>query len=99
MSIVDDKCIPNQGRIMKMSIIICPECKKEISDKANICIHCGFPRTNEVVQLANDEALIIGIKEDIARKARIISRRKEHQRIKKLQDTNQKWKSLGYGDY
>lgn len=24
-------------------LIKCPECKKEISDKSNICIHCGFP--------------------------------------------------------
>lgn len=26
-----------------MALIICPECKKEISDKADVCIHCGFP--------------------------------------------------------
>ena len=26
-----------------MAIIECPECKKEISDKANVCVHCGFP--------------------------------------------------------
>ena len=26
-----------------MTLINCPECKKEISDKAEICIHCGFP--------------------------------------------------------
>ena len=26
-----------------MSLINCPECGKEISDKANHCIHCGFP--------------------------------------------------------
>ena len=24
-------------------LIKCPECKKEISDKSNMCIHCGFP--------------------------------------------------------
>lgn len=24
-------------------LIKCPECKKEISDKAKICIHCGYP--------------------------------------------------------
>lgn len=24
-------------------LIICPECNKEISDKAENCIHCGFP--------------------------------------------------------
>lgn len=26
-----------------MALIICPECKKTVSDKAPACIHCGFP--------------------------------------------------------
>ncbi len=26
-----------------MALIKCPECGKEISDKAKACIHCGFP--------------------------------------------------------
>lgn len=26
-----------------MSLIKCPECDKEISDKAKCCIHCGYP--------------------------------------------------------
>ena len=26
-----------------MSLIICSECGKEISDKATACIHCGCP--------------------------------------------------------
>ena len=26
-----------------MALIICPECGKEISDKAPQCIHCGYP--------------------------------------------------------
>ena len=26
-----------------MSLIKCPECGKEISNKANTCIHCGYP--------------------------------------------------------
>lgn len=30
-----------------MSIINCPECEKEVSDKADICIHCGFKQINE----------------------------------------------------
>lgn len=33
-----------------MALINCPECGKEISDKAPACIHCGFPlnlKTNE----------------------------------------------------
>lgn len=26
-----------------MALIKCPECNKEISDKAEVCIHCGYP--------------------------------------------------------
>ena len=29
-----------------MAMINCPECEKEISDKAESCIHCGFPLIN-----------------------------------------------------
>lgn len=32
-----------------MSLIKCPECGKEISDKSSTCIHCGFP-LNELQQ-------------------------------------------------
>jgi DNA helicase IV len=28
-----------------MSLIMCPECKNQISDKAEICPHCGLPHT------------------------------------------------------
>lgn len=28
-----------------MALIKCPECGKEISDKSDNCIHCGFPLT------------------------------------------------------
>ena len=30
-----------------MALIKCPECGKEISDKSEKCIHCGFPLRNE----------------------------------------------------
>ena len=26
-----------------MALIKCPECGKEISDKASICVNCGYP--------------------------------------------------------
>lgn len=26
-----------------MALVQCPECKKEVSDQATICIHCGYP--------------------------------------------------------
>lgn len=33
-----------------MSIIKCPECGKDISDKANFCIHCGYPLRKDIVR-------------------------------------------------
>ena len=30
-----------------MSLISCPECGKEISDKADVCVHCGCPLNND----------------------------------------------------
>ena len=35
-----------------MSLIQCPECKKEISDSAEKCPHCGYQLTAEVVDQA-----------------------------------------------
>lgn len=29
-----------------MALIKCPECSKEVSDKAKTCPHCGYPLTN-----------------------------------------------------
>ncbi len=30
-----------------MALIICKECNKEISNKSNFCIHCGYKFKNE----------------------------------------------------
>lgn len=30
-----------------MALIKCPECGKEVSDKAAACIHCGYPLSNK----------------------------------------------------
>ena len=30
-----------------MALIKCPECGKKVSDKANACIHCGYPLDEE----------------------------------------------------
>jgi hypothetical protein len=35
-----------------MSLIQCPECKKEISNLANLCPHCGIPLITELVDSA-----------------------------------------------
>lgn len=40
-----------------MALIKCPECNKEISNTANICIHCGYKLNSEPqsVQLTHDK--------------------------------------------
>lgn len=49
-----------------MALIKCPECGKEVSDKANSCPHCGYPliKINKEVKRqiekpANDKTVII----------------------------------------
>lgn len=32
-----------------MALIKCPECQKEVSDKAKTCIHCGYPLIEDFV--------------------------------------------------
>ncbi len=40
-----------------MSLINCPECSREVSDKAESCVHCGYPvqikNTNSEVKADN----------------------------------------------
>ncbi len=36
-----------------MSLIICPECKGKVSDKANTCPHCGYPINKNVQKQYN----------------------------------------------
>lgn len=31
-----------------MALIVCPECKKEVSDQAKVCPNCGYTITNPV---------------------------------------------------
>lgn len=38
-----------------MSLIICPECGKEISDRSPQCIHCGFPLNSIDISNTNIE--------------------------------------------
>ena len=42
-----------------MALIKCPECGKEVSDKAPACIHCGFPLNN--IQLSKNENIYYNI--------------------------------------
>lgn len=43
-----------------MSLIKCPECGKEISNKSKQCIYCGFPIDNPNICILN------GIKQDLS---------------------------------
>lgn len=36
-----------------MALIKCPECGKEVSDRAPACIHCGFPFSTDSVKINN----------------------------------------------
>lgn len=38
-----------------MALIKCPECGKEISDKARICVNCGYPISEYVEELKREE--------------------------------------------
>ena len=42
-----------------MALIKCPECDKEVSDKAFACIHCGFPLNN--IQPSKNENIYYNI--------------------------------------
>ena len=55
-----------------MALIKCPECGKEISDKAESCPHCGYPITEnaeaENINILSKENLVIEGKRDAKKK-------------------------------
>lgn len=51
--------------VMTMAIILCPECRKEVSDKANICVHCGFP-LKEYLRKAYSTCTVDGVPRDLS---------------------------------
>lgn len=55
---------------INMSLINCPECNKEISDKAKQCVYCGYPiNSSEIYSLYitgyrdTDTAMLAGLRE------------------------------------
>lgn len=50
-----------------MALIKCPECNKEVSNKANVCIHCGYPlhdfQTETISNLQSKKVAIPSFKE------------------------------------
>ena len=51
-----------KGVSKNMALINCPECGKEISDKSEVCIHCGFPLINTK---CNINGVIYDFKEEL----------------------------------
>lgn len=48
-----------------MALIVCPECGKEVSDKSNVCIHCGYPLINLVNTKCNINGVVYDFKEEL----------------------------------
>lgn len=48
------------GKGKNMSLIKCPECGKDISDKSQICIHCGYPISSNGINRIFKTDIIIG---------------------------------------
>lgn len=38
-----------------MSLIVCPECKENVSDKSQLCVKCGFPIAQHLQEQAAKE--------------------------------------------
>ena len=39
-----------------MALIKCPECNKEVSDKSEICVHCGYPISKWIKEENSDSS-------------------------------------------
>ena len=39
-----------------MALIVCPECGKEVSDRASVCVHCGYPLASQECQLFSEDS-------------------------------------------
>lgn len=60
-----------------MSLIKCPECNHEVSDKAEVCIHCGFPLKQLVP--SNFILDIDGKKIDVSPALQFVQEKNRHQ--------------------
>lgn len=64
-----------------MALIKCPECYKNVSDKAEICIHCGYPLKND-----NHSCYINGVQYDLSHELRLITQSDFMQGLRNLRD-------------
>lgn len=49
-----------------MALIQCPECNKEVSDKATVCIHCGYPLNSNTSNNYDFNDILIKLEEQYA---------------------------------
>lgn len=51
-----------------MALIKCPECGRDVSDRAKACIHCGFPLNENVsrYEIDTDVCIINGVQYDLS---------------------------------
>lgn len=51
-----------------MALIKCPECGRDVSNRAKACIHCGFPFNENIPQYENntDICIINGVRYDLS---------------------------------
>lgn len=47
-----------------MALIKCPECGGKVSDKADACIHCGYPLRQKKKQNINEENILTKLKRE-----------------------------------
>ena len=48
-----------------MALIVCPECGKEISDKSEVCIHCGYPLIYSKNTKCNINGIVYDFKQEL----------------------------------
>ncbi len=48
-----------------MTLVVCPECGKEISDKSEVCIHCGYRLINMINTKCNINGIVYDFKEEL----------------------------------
>ena len=78
-----------------MALIKCPECNKDISDKAKVCIHCGYPlETTPKDQENTYVPMNINIFGQVYDINKIYTEHKDD--IKHMFDTNGKIKCIGF---
>lgn len=64
-------------------LIICPECGEKVSDKSDICVHCGYPIKKMYIQENKNICVIDGIPYDLSEQLANINN-EQYQPLKKL---------------